>query len=84
MSRAREVAMGIAVIICGIIAYPWVIENIWDDWLATDILPAIPDNAWGDTFIAGVPIGLLIVIIVFGLLLILGKLPGSGRRENER
>lgn len=84
MSRGQEVVMGFLVIIGGIIVYPWVVENIWNGFLATEILPAIPDNAWGDAFMAGFPIGLLIVIIAFGCLLVLGKVPGGTRRDQER
>lgn len=88
MSRSKEVAIGIAVIICGIIAYPWVITYVWDDWLAAEIALSMPTHgwaeAWGDLFMAGAPIGLLIIIIAFGLLLIMGKLSGGDRRDIER
>ena len=88
MSRSKEVVIGIIVIIGGIIAYPWVVENIWNDWLADNVAEAMPyhgwTEAWGDAFMAGVPIGLLIVIIAFGILLILGKMHGKDRRDYER
>ena len=88
MSRGQEVFTGIAVIVGGIIAYPWIITNIWDDWLADEVANAMPwhgwAEAWGDAFMAGFPIFLLIVIIAFGCLLILGKVPTGRRRDNER
>jgi hypothetical protein len=84
MSRTHEVLIGIVTIVGGIIAYPWVINNVWDDWLAAEVAKTMPDNAWGDAFMAGAPIGLLIVIIAFGLLLILGKLHGKDSRDIER
>jgi len=86
MSRGQEIIVGIVVIIGGIIAYPWIVENVWNDWLADSVAEAMPyhgwTEAWGDLFMAGVPIGLLIVIIAFGLLLILGKVPGGKRRDD--
>ena len=88
MSRGQEIIVGIGVIIGGIIAYPWIMENVWNDWLGDMVTGAMPTHgwteAWGDLLMAGVPIGLLIVLIAFGLLLILGKIPGGKRRDNER
>jgi len=88
MSRTQQVVIGIGVIIGGIIAYPWVIENIWNDWLADSVAGAMPyhgwTEAWGDLFMAGFPIAILIVIIAFGIVLILGKVPGGKRRDYER
>ena len=85
MSRTQEVLIGIGVIVGGIIAYPWIIENIWLDFLKDDVAGAMPTTgfgeAWGDAFMAGFPIGILVVIIAFGLLLILGKIPGGKRRD---
>jgi len=84
MSRTQEVLLGITIIIGGIIVYPWVMDNFWDELVAPNLIATAPDNAWGDAFLAGAPIAVLVVIIGFGILLILGKMRGKDRRDYER
>jgi len=84
MSRTQEILIGIGVIIGGFIAYPWVMDIFWDDLIYPNLVAVAPDNAWGDAFLAGAPIFLLIVIIAFGILLILGKMSSGKDRNIER
>lgn len=84
MSRAQEILIGIAIIVGGIIGYPWIMDNLWDDLIAPNLIAVAPDNAWGDAFLAGVPIGFLILIIGVGVLFIVGVMHSEDNKYTKR
>jgi len=81
MTRGQEILIGLAILIGTPIAYPFIMNNLWDDLIAPNLIAVAPDGPWGDAFLAGAPIFLLLVMLAFGILLLIGKLHGKDNIE---
>lgn len=73
MSKAKSIAIGIAVIVIGIMVYPWYSANIWpflQDLLNQALWRQEPYEVW---FIKIIPFVVFIAILVVGGLFLIGK-----------